>query len=748
MDCSVQTHYPTLGDGNEGEDYLVEDDAYGLEVDGLFEVDVDMYECHENTHITDDSSSDEELATARELNKQLGGEIGSVFVDTIDGAVLGDSHIISHDVHTEDDLHPIDFGYESEYVASDGEQDSPPPSDTDDIFAYRVQKKDCVIVEYDPKCDHKTMVWKVGLKFINSLQFRDAVQLYALNSGRNLTWYKSTHKQMDVRCVSGCYWRVYASWMQDNNGFVVKTVGPEHLCGRSLTNRQATVEMLAKRYLNKFRVNPSWPISEMEDDLRKTFCLLVPTQKLYRVRTRALQILRGTLEQHYKRLRPYIAEMQRVDKEGTFVYEPIPNSNNVFRRIYVGFSSLRENYLEGGRPVFGLDGAFLKTLMGGCLLAAVGRDGNNQMFPLAWAVVDAENGDNWNWFLRLFTQDFRIIDGLRWTVISDGQKGLCNAIATNMPQAEHRLCARHVYANWKKNWKGDELKSFFWMAVQAPNHSAFDRVVTQMRATNKDAYEEFMERSPAKFCKSFFRTNVKCDASDNNMCEAFNGTICRARTRPLINMLEDIRCYVMERIYKKMHLMQNSSDLICPRIRKILDKNIEASSRCVCIPSAIGHFQVTEEDDQYGVNLNQRTCGCRGWDLSGIPCRHVISSIAFLRDDPTKYVDTYYTRETHSLTYSRGLPPLNGYLMWPAVPGSDIKPPPHKVMPGRPKKNRAKSKDERSELPRDPKKLPKTGVKMKCRNCNMYGHNTRTCKQPREVNTAATTKVIDLCVYC
>ncbi|CAH9134485.1 unnamed protein product [Cuscuta epithymum] len=225
------------------------------------------------------------------------------------------------------------------------------------------------------------------------------------------------------------------------------------------------------------------------------------------------------------------------------------------------------------------------------------------------------------------------------------------------------------------------------------------------------------------------------------MCEAFNGTICRARTRPLINTLEEIRCYVMERTYKKMHLMKNSRDQICPRIRKVFNKNIESSSRCMCIPSAVGNFQVTEEDDQYGVNLNQHTCGCRAWDLSGIPCRHAISGIAFLRDDPTKYVDTCYRRETHSLSYSRGLPPINGYLMWPSVPGSNIKPPPHKVIPGRPKKNRAKSKDERSELPRDPNKLPKNGVKMKCWNCNTYGHNTRTCKQPREVNTAVSTKV-------
>ena len=38
---------------------------------------------------------------------------------------------------------------------------------------------------------------------------------------------------------------------------------------------------------------------------------------------------------------------------------------------------MRNNYLAVGRHVFGLDGAFLKTMLGGCLIVAVGRDSNN-----------------------------------------------------------------------------------------------------------------------------------------------------------------------------------------------------------------------------------------------------------------------------------------------------------------------------------------------------------------------------------
>lgn len=57
------------------------------------------------------------------------------------------------------------------------------------------------------------------------------------------------------------------------------------------------------------------------------------------------------------------------------------------------------------------------------LLGAIGRDANNQMFPLAWAVVEGENNDSWEWFLEELRKCLGIHDGGNgWTLISDQQK--------------------------------------------------------------------------------------------------------------------------------------------------------------------------------------------------------------------------------------------------------------------------------------------------------------------------------------
>lgn len=74
------------------------------------------------------------------------------------------------------------------------------------------------------------------------------------------------------------------------------------------------------------------------------------------------------------------------------------------------------------KRVIGVDGAFLKTYLGGVLLCTVGKDPNNQMYPKAWAVVEVENLENWSWFLRILMEDMGLGEGAGTTFISDQQK--------------------------------------------------------------------------------------------------------------------------------------------------------------------------------------------------------------------------------------------------------------------------------------------------------------------------------------
>ena len=76
------------------------------------------------------------------------------------------------------------------------------------------------------------------------------------------------------------------------------------------------------------------------------------------------------------------------------------------------------------QKVIDLDGAFLK---GGCKgepLTCISKNENNQMYPIAWAVVDKETKKTWSWFLKCIRHDLELIEGEELTLKYDMQKVL------------------------------------------------------------------------------------------------------------------------------------------------------------------------------------------------------------------------------------------------------------------------------------------------------------------------------------
>ncbi|WOK93869.1 hypothetical protein Cni_G02570 [Canna indica] len=190
------------------------------------------------------------------------------------------------------------------------------------------------------------------------------------------------------------------------------------------------------------------------------------------------------------------------------------------------------------RPIIRFDGCLLKIFLGGQLLSAIGRDNNNQMFPIAWAIVEGENYDSWSWFLGILFDDLFIDQGYGWALISDRQK---YAIKQRFPAAEHRNCARHVYTNWKKKHNRHELKSAFWRIVRCTAESEFKRALNELQVISPPTFQDFIAIGVQKFCQAFISPQCKYEVLTSNICETFNGCILRARSKLLIDMLDDIR---------------------------------------------------------------------------------------------------------------------------------------------------------------------------------------------------------------
>ncbi|XP_057779015.1 uncharacterized protein LOC130997639 [Salvia miltiorrhiza] len=517
------------------------------------------------------------------------------------------------------------------------------------------------------------------MKFQDGYQAREALKTNAIENGWQIHFKRVTKNQMEAYCTSPCKWRCYGSLVTLDDSFIIKIVEGVHTCPRAMRNKQVSSSWIAKKYLNVFRVRPEITVKELGKDILERYACHTTIWKLYKAKDKAIEQLRGSVEQHYAKLRSYILELLRVDREGRF--ELKLDVGAIFKGIYIGFSTLKKGFNVGCRRVIGLDGAFLKTYLGEVLLCAIGKDGNNQMFPIAWAVVEVENEACWKWFLQILMEELGLRDGLGITFISDQQKGLINAIQDLAPFATHRNCARHVYSNWKKTHKGATLKNILWKVVRATYLEEYNLALQEMEKENAVAHEDFIGRDPKKFCKAFIEPAVVCDMILNNVSETFNGYILNARGKHLIHMLEEIRTSLMDRQYRKLEEVRGNNDLLCPSIRKKLDKLNMDSRFCITHPALGGKFEVDLNEDRFVVDVGTRSCTCRQWDITGIPCPHGCAMINFLKEDVAGYVHEYYSLAKYKDAYAYGLPPLNGEKMWPRAEGYPVKPPLVKKMP-------------------------------------------------------------------
>lgn len=294
---------------------------------------------------------------------------------------------------------------------------------------------------------------------------------------------------------------------------------------------------------------------------------------------------------------------------------------------------------------------------------------------------------------------------------------------TLTPLAEHRNCARHIYANWSKLHKGESFHFLFWKAVNCTCAEKFEEAMLEMKELSEDAYEDFKKIGVKHFCKAFISEHPLCPIIVNNISESFNSTLRTCRDKPIIDMLEDIRHQIMLRSCDRREALGKYKGKRCPKIMKQLDDMMKHTRSLKVIKASDDAFEVCDEDQRYVVLLNVRSCDCRAWQISGIPCKHALACIHFNRNDPADYVHEYYSTQICAKAYAIPMNPLSGESRWPKNPDDNLAPPKVRRMPGRPKKNRRKDTDENSSSNR----MSKKGNIHKCCICQKSGHNKRGC---------------------
>ena len=279
---------------------------------------------------------------------------------------------------------------------------------------------------YNPELNWKLQEPQLGMRFESPTQLKDMLCNYAVSKGYQLTFEKNDKKRLLVLCSKGeCPFRLWASWMSDEYSFQIKSLKEDHNCARNYKlGSIVNYKWLGAHYTKEIIHRQKLTIRQLRVEVVKKFGIQVSLGQCRRAKQHALTIIEGTLTEHYARLWSYGAEIRRSNPGSNvrLSVERGPDDKCYFSKMYVCFDGVKKGWIEGCRRVIGLDGCFLKGICKGELLCVVGRDANNQLYPIAWAVVCVESKQTWKWFLDLLIDDLELHRGNGLTLMSDQHK--------------------------------------------------------------------------------------------------------------------------------------------------------------------------------------------------------------------------------------------------------------------------------------------------------------------------------------
>ncbi|KAJ9564652.1 hypothetical protein OSB04_000618 [Centaurea solstitialis] len=508
-----------------------------------------------------------------------------------------------------------------------------------------------------------------------------ALGLKFLQEGFEFRTPKSCKKRYEATCAQkNCGWRIYASCLGGSTMFQVRTLNDVHTCSRTQmhsAHRNASRRVLSHLLLDKTGdVRRDIRAADIIKDMKAQHKINVSYWQAWRAKWQAINMIEGDPEDSFTRLPLYFYNLE-LNNPGTQTRIVVGNDGrfvSCFCALGCSIVTFRSGLL---RKVIIIDGAHLKGRYSGTMFLAVAMDGNNQVVPIAIGVAKSESGEHWTWFLSMLRECIGEMEGL--VFMSDRAAAIHQAINTVYPNAHHALCCRHLFMNIKAKAPSiDDNKTLFWKTCKANTAHEFEFQMNALIAAVP--YAEMLNRIDAnKWSRAHF-LGQRYNIMSSNSVESMNAHATVARKHPIVGLMDYLRSYQQQWYSSR---------------RRIADGYRDAK-----------------------VHIYDKTCTCGKWQLSGLPCGHVITVASYMGlDDCWQFASPYFTVHNLRETYAPTINPVGPLQTWvsPDYPLMVVHPPVMKKLPSKPSSNyRIPSRGE-------------TRTRKRCGICRQYGHKRSQC---------------------
>ncbi|XP_020419547.1 uncharacterized protein LOC109949184 [Prunus persica] len=576
----------------------------------------------------------------------------------------------------------------------------------------------------------ETYIHHVGQKFDGGAEeFRLKLCKYALEVGFNFEYAGNDKKRVVAVCsnkkLEGCSWRVYASRCEATGSFVIRTLNNVHTCAGRIQESKSKMmrsRVVSSLIVDRIRAKPELKPVEIIHEFKDYYGIDISYYHAWFGKELAKLDVHGDESKSFNELVWYVDAVKETNT-GSLCTLDCEAGINRFRRFFVSFGGCIAGF-QYCIPLLFIDATFLKSKYKGQLLCASGKNGNQGFYPLAFGVVDSETEENWTWFLQHLAS-ILLPMGRVVTFFSDRNQGLLNAMGFVFPGWPHSYCYYHLKQNliskYPKSGYGkllqDRVINLFSRCAYAVTEEEFKVAMEELVIVGSSKVKTFIsDLSRDHYANAFFK-GMRYGEMANSLAESFNNWVGVFRDLPVLPLIEGIRQKLMVLNSQRRIEAEKWTTVLCPEMETRLCENAEAGRTWAVRRSNSTVFEVFA-DYSVMVDLEQRTCSCRLWQIDGFPCTHAVAAILAKRDSVYDYVECYYKTDFFRKAYESPIFPIPDIGKGLGSNGSAagvVLPPITKRPAGRPPTKRIKVFGEF--------KRP-----LKCSRCSVAGHNRKTCK--------------------
>ncbi|XP_016185686.1 uncharacterized protein LOC107627360 [Arachis ipaensis] len=161
---------------------------------------------------------------------------------------------------------------------------------------------------------------------------------------------------------------------------------------------------------------------------------------------------------------------------------------SMFDKIFWTFPSCVKTF-KHFKPFVSVDGTHLYGKYGGVLLIAVVQDGNSNILPIAFAIVESESMESWSFFLTNLRRHITSQEGL--LIIFDRFQAIKAILRADDSgwhplRAFHAYCVRHLAINFMSHFQSAEGKRYLINATYSPSKVGYEWYIDALRGLSRE----------------------------------------------------------------------------------------------------------------------------------------------------------------------------------------------------------------------------------------------------------------------